>query len=402
MIIDSSSLKESVSLVQLQNHGHELMAMTCEEHVMRIIGSDDQLRVQAEAFFKPMREFVFWLEAEAPLRRLAGLRQFCLHRQQNGEFFPHNRLQHSRMVAANAIVAALMRDASQQEIATCFFGAMLHDLGHSAFSHQMDEFLMHRGFANHEERGQARVQNCQYLANIFRGAGVEAAEVVKVMQEKGVAGACQSIADTLAYVELDSALTGTRISPEFSFAVLSSVESVQKSGSWNTYHVSTAALLQELLNRRAELHHDVYGGNNGEFYVGAMEQVMSWLIHERLMQAVEVVEMQDAELDARLEILLQGNNVPAMVQSAYRILCGDKTEVANHWLVEYFTSHALAVKHLQDRRMYRTAKHIYVPAFYGDNKTLHVVVNGRDKLLRGVAAVDSERRTHRVFTFKHS
>ncbi len=402
MIIGSSSLEGSVPAVQPRNDGHVLMAMTCEEHVFRIIGNDEELRERAEKFFAWMREFVPWLEREAPLRRLAGLRQFCLHRQQNGDFFPHNRLQHSRMVAANAIVAALMRDASRKETATCFFGAMLHDIGHSAYSHQMDEFLMHRGFPNHEERGQVRVRNCQSLANIFRCAGVEAADVVKVMQEKGVAGAYQSIADTLAYVELDSVLTGTEISPEFAFAILSSVEGVQESGSWNTYQVSTAALLQELLNRRAELHHDVYGGDNGEFYVGAMEQVMSWLIRERLMQAVEVVEMEDAELDVRLEILLQGNNVPAIVQSAYRILRADKTEVANHWLVERFTSQALVTKHLENRRMHRTARHIYVPAFHGDNKTLHVVVNGRDKLLRGVAAVDSERRTHRVFTFKHS
>lgn len=401
MYIQTETVPDALSMESMMARGHRLMQMTCEEHVYRIIGDDDELRERAETVFKLLREFVLWLEQEPLVHRLSGLRQLSLHRDRNGSLYPHNRLQHSRMVAANAIVFALMRKASLVEVATCYFAAMLHDVGHSAWSHQMDEFLVHHGVPNHETRGQTRIAQDPRFVNIFKSTNVESGNVVQVMKEAGEFGMCQSLADTLAYVELDSHLVGKPIPEQFAFALITSVIGVRKRNDRFLYEMSDSTMVQELLNRRAKLHHDVYGGGLADFFVEGVKHLMNWLVKQRLMTLVDFVEMADAELDARLAFVMSGEDAPKWIASIYKILQGNKDEVDVSWMKNAFDSKFDFEQFCQERHSYRHNDFMAIRPFSAGSKSLSVFVNGRESHLRGsVPLVHPDKLKYRVYTYK--
>ena len=116
----------------------------------------------------------------------------------------HKRREH---LIGSSILAGLYGkhlNRPEQEIFTLEAAAMLHDIGHSPFSHAAEKFLNENQF-NHEKESVRRIKNSKDVLNVLREFGVDAEGVIALIDGKytGDSYAQQLIVGSLDVDRLD-------------------------------------------------------------------------------------------------------------------------------------------------------------------------------------------------------
>lgn len=71
----------------------------------------------------------------------------------------HTRYEHSRLIVELGKAAGVQLGLPTKDIAYLMMGGWFHDVGHSAFSHCGDEFLIRNGLPDHEQRGENYIRD---------------------------------------------------------------------------------------------------------------------------------------------------------------------------------------------------------------------------------------------------
>ncbi len=136
-------------------------------------------------------------------RRLGFIRACATTRSENGRNLLHSRLDHSIAVAGTALALARRLQVPFHHALVVVVAALLHDIGHSMYSHQGEDMIID-STVGHEEYGEQLIRSDPELASIFLGIGVKVEEVLEVLAERGSLGTIMSIADTCGYLVIDS------------------------------------------------------------------------------------------------------------------------------------------------------------------------------------------------------
>lgn len=234
-----------------------------------------------------------------------------------------SRWQHSRAVASHAIAIGLRLGWEHKRVLESALGALCHDLGHPMFSHAVEPVLARYGLPNHEMSGQALVQSDARLRSLLAHLDVSVDRVVAVTQEQGDAGAVQNVADTLAYVEHDSTVTGAgQQVDQFSRRVVETIEGVAHS----VLQVREMVPLAELLSLRAGLSVYLYEHPVNRMCNTALVALCEYLIVHRHLTPEQVAYGIDADLWTAVDALK--NAVPDWVASIIALLRGAPEELA--------------------------------------------------------------------------
>ena len=138
---------------------------------------------------------------EHPLfQRLRRCRQLGL----NDLVFPgaqHTRFEHALGVLQRARFAAQLQRMNEEDTRHLELFALLHDIGHGPFSHQIEPALQ----KNHHQRGLAYLRE---MANVIHVCGGDVAVLMDMLSEKNPLGAWVSDrnlgADKLDYLQRDA------------------------------------------------------------------------------------------------------------------------------------------------------------------------------------------------------
>ncbi|MBU0531351.1 MAG: HD domain-containing protein [Candidatus Uhrbacteria bacterium] len=289
------------------------------EHAFAIMGTDPRFREWARAFFWSYQPVFDDLELCVSVNRLVGLPQFGIKtdvlaaqfvkgvdgvsRQVTSSPSLHARADHSRLAAAIMVCFGLKLGLSGREIATGALGALLHDIGHPAFGHDLDDILVALGRPNHEARGARIICSDPDIEESLKMAGVETEAVLAVIREEGQLGRLQNIADTLSYVVLDSQLYGEPVGPDVSFItrVIGSVEAVED----ECYRVNDPEPISRLINWRADLYRDVYGVFQQRIVAHVLRNFYRTAINLGMFEVVDFERGTDAEIKARLPFVVR-------------------------------------------------------------------------------------------------
>jgi hypothetical protein len=234
-----------------------------------------------------------------------------------------SRWQHSRAVAAHAIAIGLRLGWEHKRVLESALGALCHDLGHPMFSHVVEPVLARYGLPNHEASGQALVQTDARLRSLLAHLDVSADRVVAVMAEQGDAGAVQNVADTLAYVEHDSMVTGSSLHIDrFSQQVVEVIEGVVH----GVLYVREMTPLAQLLSQRAGLSVFLYEHPVNRMCNAALVALCEYLIVHGHLTPEQVAHGIDADLWSAVDS--HNGSVPDWVASIAALLRGAPEELA--------------------------------------------------------------------------
>lgn len=142
-------------------------------------------------------------------RRLGFIRACATTHSSDGRVLRHSRLDHSVAVAGTALALARRLQVSFQDALVLVVAALLHDVGHSMYSHQGEDMII-EDTVGHEEYGAQIIRTDPELASIFAKIGVTADRVLEVLTERGPLGTIMSVADTCGYLVIDSIGLGYR------------------------------------------------------------------------------------------------------------------------------------------------------------------------------------------------
>lgn len=121
----------------------------------------------------------------------------------------HSRFEHSLGTMHLTGMAARQLELEDEEVGLLRLAGLLHDIGHSAFSHLGDEVLVEHGRPGHEKRGIDLVKN-EPLGAVIESAGFSLKELVTRLEGKGTGALItQNLGtDRLDYLLRDSHHTG--------------------------------------------------------------------------------------------------------------------------------------------------------------------------------------------------
>ncbi len=253
--------------------------------------------------------------------------------------FLHSRATHSKQVAAHMVLVGLQLDLSSEEIASAAFGALLHDVGYGAFSHDTEGLFHARRLPSHEERGQAIVRSDADIQESLALADVHVGDVIVVMREEGKRGQLQKIMDTLAYVRLDCLMMDRPVPETFSSDAIRTLTHIDERG----ITVNDTRPLRDLLERRAELCQRMYYSWRNRVTASAAVAALSWMVRERLLPLELIEHGTDADVEWRMtQLMNDGTPIPEPVRSAWSLAHGffdeceawDIRELANREAVE--------------------------------------------------------------------
>jgi hypothetical protein len=121
----------------------------------------------------------------------------------------HTRFEHSlgTMHITGQICGNL--PISEDEKKAMRAAALLHDVGHTAFSHESESILISKKKGNHEERGVGRIRNGR-IGEVLEENGYEVEDVCSIIAEKGSSGIINFAlgSDRMDYLLRDSHYTG--------------------------------------------------------------------------------------------------------------------------------------------------------------------------------------------------
>lgn len=136
-------------------------------------------------------------------RRLAWVKACATTRSALGRALEHSRADHSVAVAGTALAIAWRVDLPLLETERLVVAALLHDVGHSMFSHQ-GEHVIGEKTGGHEAVGRDLILEDEELSETLARLGVNARAVIDIVAERGPIGTVMSISDSCGYLCLDS------------------------------------------------------------------------------------------------------------------------------------------------------------------------------------------------------
>lgn len=304
------------------------------------------IRARAGVNARRLEEAIRDLEDSPALSRLHGLQQFGIKRDPGrvrtaqGEVvvtapYLHTRGMHVRLVASHAIACASTLDLPFRDVATVAMAGYLHDVGHSAFSHDADHFLVRRGRPSHEARGLAIVARDQDIHETLSLLPITRADVESAMQERGETGELLKICDTAAYVLHDGLMTGTPPRTT-AWQIMKSLEAVSRIG---ICKIRDPAPLQNLLIARAELSRDVYYTFANKLAAAALHIVLDGLERLGLLTYEDLEAGTDGSIERRFTRVFNNPDVsvPSALHSASRLAHGVLSEL-HAWTEHRFPS----------------------------------------------------------------
>jgi len=304
----------------------EIMTWSLEQLTMGIIVEAPDLQIGAERFFEHYGPAFADLELCVSVNRMLGLPQFgiktdllqaqCIScpdgttHQVTSSPALHTRTHHCCFTAAIMIAFGLRLDLDEHNIATGAFGALLHDIGHSAFGHDMDDILVKMGRPSHEERGYRIIRLDPDVQESLEIAGVDTEEVIAIIEEHGQLGRLENIADTLSYVILDNQMM--HMQPEadlyFAWQLIETVQGIKD----KQYIVDNLRPLRKLVLWRADLFRDVYATAHNRIAAHVLRNFYQATIELGMFSLKDFELGTDGEIKRRLPYVVQQHDqVPA-------------------------------------------------------------------------------------------
>ncbi len=141
---------------------------TIERYALGIVSASPTAIGYLQRFFPKHAAALNALRATPPFSRLDRIRQLGLKRGTKGvpatmvpfcdgkesrttELEPFTRRMHSERMCATAIACSALHDVPFDDALHAAAAALLHDIGHPAFSHTVEPILRRHGFPDHEE-----------------------------------------------------------------------------------------------------------------------------------------------------------------------------------------------------------------------------------------------------------
>ena len=297
----------------------EIMTRSLEQLTLAILVDALDLQVRAHAFFERFGPAFDDLELCASVNRMLGLPQFGIKadllqaqyisgpdgitHQVTSSPSLHTRTHHCCFTAAIMIAFGLRLNLDEHDIATGAFGALLHDIGHSAFGHDMDDILVKMGRPSHEERGYRIIRLDPDVQESFEMARVDTEEVIAVIEEHGQLGRLENIADTLSYVVLDSQVMNMqpKANLEFVWQLIKSVQGIKG----KQYLVDDLEPLRKLVLWRADLFRDVYATAHNRIAAHVLRNFYQTTIELGMFSLRDFESGTDSEIKMRLPYAVQ-------------------------------------------------------------------------------------------------
>lgn len=212
--------------------------------------------------------------------------------------YPQTRFTHVQQVAAHACIAGLLVDLDDVETTTLVVAALLHDLAHPLFSHVGDEWLCEQGVPDHEARACAMILREGPLRQRILACGVEPEAVCEVIQERGRLGHLLSLADTLAYVQLDRRVLNRAWPRDLRLAqdVFAALRSVSVEG----IEMRTTQPIQRIIDLRHELMETVYVSVSCRVSKAVVHTLLTRLWEAGQLSVQDMCWLPCAEVEQRL------------------------------------------------------------------------------------------------------
>lgn len=343
------------------------------------------------------------LVATPALTRLRGVSQLGLKRGTVGvsrsmvplcdgdisattELRSFSRLAHSVRVAETMLAFCALHDVPLEEARDSVVASLLHDVGHTAFSHTLERVLHRHGHPDHEAIGQNLVRVDPDLVRAFARFGVDVRRIVSVMREEDDLGLRQKVVDTCAYLLHDGVLMGLPLPAAFVADLLRSVAGVQDGAL--VVHDASAALA--LLDRRAWFAAETYEHPYNRVNTLLLAEAADWLVREGRLPMETVVRGRDGDvIDAFDRAVREG--APTWLSSARRFLRGDAGTLAR-WKTSAHTLEAEA--HDVAAASSLDAPAFFLPPIDCTAKTLRIRLP--DGTVRSVRASSGLRPPHHV------
>lgn len=337
--------------------------------------------------------------ATAAMRRLRGVDQFGAKRNtvavparmvplsdgRVSEAMPVeslSRFGHSVQVAAVMLAFCARFDVSSDETVHAVVASLCHDLGHSPFSHLLEDLLAEYGCDHHEVVGRRLVREDPELRDALRNHRVDPGKVVSVMREEGDLGAIQSVADTCAYLEHDCRLAGIPLRVRFVWETLRALRGVEN----GVLLTDEPSRIEAVLDKRAYLYHALHLHPFNQALKAVVSAACGYLLATGMWRPEELQRAEDrAVLDAIRDI----SSSPSWFASARRILFGEFAEIGA-WDVRAFSDEAAALAFVADARHGRPA--LMIRPVDMTAKTVRVLLPGQAP--RALRAVREARPDH--------
>ncbi len=248
----------------------------------------------------------------------------------------HTRMEHSVLISEFSSIVAARLGVSDREAAHLYAAGMLHDIGHAAFNHVADRFLVkERGYLDHEERGIATLHSDSF-GTLFEMLGLDAHSIEGIIREEGALGAIQSMCDTLSYMYFDTRYMDIpeRLEPDTIEAALLDIRGVSEGFSpndalreeWSALTGYPPAKLkkiktvlqtrsdaaegkkfwQTILACRATLWKDFYDGSEDALEEDARIRLVRYALDQGQISERDLLNLGDEELQVKLATLVKG------------------------------------------------------------------------------------------------
>jgi len=271
----------------------------------------------------------------------------------------HTRHTHSKMVAAFNIVLGIRLGLSDRELAILALTGIFHDLGHLAYGHDAEQAIRH---TDHETRGHRIVMTDKKIAALLDRFGINPTEIIEVLHETGRLGAIENLADSLAYVVLDSDIIERPLPDNFVGSIVDSVVGLKEDG---RFVVTITEPLMAFLETRAELYRLVYETLPARFSTAALQLTLRHTVRAGIISEALLEEDSDGYIEmvfSRVFNSPQGRaRIPLWIHSSRDIAHGFYDELAK-WEVRRFDDELSAQRWLNSRPVRQLPSVFVVPA----------------------------------------
>ena len=322
---------------------------TIERYALDIVSMSPTATGYLRSFFSRHLAALDALRGTPAFSRLDGIRQLGLKRGTKGvpatmvpfcggmesattDLEPFTRRAHSERMCATAVACSALHDVPFEDAFHAAVAALLHDIGHPAFSHTVEPILRRHGFPDHEEAGQALMREDPSIRAAFARFGVDAERVVAIARERGDLGLRQSLCDTLTYLTHDTRVVGRPLGEPYVWDVLRSVRSVRD----GAFDVEDPSLLQGFLETRFAMTVEMYEHPYNRVNSLLVCEIVDWLVAGGHLDVAALATLRDAEVLRALARAAVGQT-PAWVGSATRLLTSSPAETRQWAFAEHET-----------------------------------------------------------------
>ncbi len=213
--------------------------------------------------------------------------------------FLHTRYIHSELLAEQAVFLGVKLGLPLEDLAYSYTAGLVHDVGHSAFSHQGDDVLQEFGYPNHEIRGMNYL-SAQDVRGKLEAHGINIPKLFSILQEQGPLGSVEKVLDTLSYLVLDTAAVQISAYRDFGASFLANVVDID-----DGIKVKDVGLVQEILEIRARLFQECYCHPDSRLIDAARKQLLRVALRKGCLQPEDIIHGEDAQLHLALQSMVQ-------------------------------------------------------------------------------------------------